>query len=101
MTIYWPLARLAALLESLGFTPESFPLRYYRDKSFYVMLLFAYLILRGVFDPLRRSDRVFWWGNQPLAMPIAFGLGIVLDAAKTLGGLAARQRRLREGRRAT
>ena len=37
MTIYWPLARLAALLEFLGFTPESFPLRYYRDKSFYVM----------------------------------------------------------------
>lgn len=65
-----------------------------------VALLMAYLIVRGVFDPMRRSGRVFWWGSQPLAAAIALGLGIVLDGAKTLGGLAARLRRLREGKHA-
>jgi len=35
--IYWPLARGAAILERLGIASEHFPLRYYRDKSFYVM----------------------------------------------------------------
>lgn len=65
-----------------------------------ITLLLAYLILRGVIDPMRRSGRVVWWGSQPLALPIALGLGVMLDAAKTLGGLAARLRRLREGRHA-
>lgn len=35
--VYWPLARTAALLERLGMSVESFPLSYYRDRSFYVM----------------------------------------------------------------
>lgn len=65
-----------------------------------VALLFTYLILRGVIDPMRRSGRVLWWGEQPLAIPIALALGVVLDGAKTLGGLVARLRRMREGRHA-
>ncbi|ARN79946.1 class I SAM-dependent methyltransferase [Methylocystis bryophila] len=34
---YWPLARLALVLEKLGISPASLPLSHYRDKSFYTM----------------------------------------------------------------
>lgn len=34
---YWPLARLAKILEKLGILPDAWPLAYYRDKSLYVM----------------------------------------------------------------
>lgn len=36
-TVYWPLARSARLVESLGGHPANWPLAYYRDKAFYVM----------------------------------------------------------------
>lgn len=36
-TVYWPLARLARLLERRGHNVENFPLAFYRDRSFYVM----------------------------------------------------------------
>ena len=35
--VYWPLARLALILDAAGMPPASWPLGYYRDKSFYVM----------------------------------------------------------------
>ena len=35
--VYYPLARIALLLERLGFSVESMPLYYYRDHSFYTM----------------------------------------------------------------
>lgn len=35
--IYWPLARLASLLESAGRDVSSLPLAFYRDRSFYTM----------------------------------------------------------------
>jgi SAM-dependent methyltransferase len=35
--VYWPLARMAALLEKFGLRPRSWPLRYYRHRSLYVM----------------------------------------------------------------
>jgi SAM-dependent methyltransferase len=37
LTIYWPLARLAALAEAAGLSVASFPLSYYRRCSFYTM----------------------------------------------------------------
>ena len=37
VSIYWPLARLAALAERLGMDVSSFPLAFYRDRSFYTM----------------------------------------------------------------
>ncbi len=37
LTIYWPLARIAALAEALGLPVASFPLSYYRRCSFYTM----------------------------------------------------------------
>jgi SAM-dependent methyltransferase len=35
--IYWPLARTARMLERFGVPVETFPLAYYRHRSFYVM----------------------------------------------------------------
>jgi ubiquinone/menaquinone biosynthesis C-methylase UbiE len=40
--VYWPLARLAALLARLGVPQQSLPLSWYGDKSFYVMRTDAY-----------------------------------------------------------
>ena len=34
---YWPLSRVALVLERLGALPRAWPLAYYRDKSFYLM----------------------------------------------------------------
>jgi SAM-dependent methyltransferase len=36
-TVYWPLARTALVLDKAGKLPSTFPLSYYRDRSFYVM----------------------------------------------------------------
>jgi SAM-dependent methyltransferase len=36
-TVYWPLSRLARILEKLGIGVDSVPLAYYRDKSMYAM----------------------------------------------------------------
>lgn len=35
--VYWPLARTARVLELLGMNVDSFPLSFYRRRSFYVM----------------------------------------------------------------
>jgi SAM-dependent methyltransferase len=35
--VYWPLARIAGLLERFGALPRSWPLAFYRQHSFYVM----------------------------------------------------------------
>jgi hypothetical protein len=37
LTVYWPIARFAALVERLGRDPAVLPLSWYRDKSFYTM----------------------------------------------------------------
>jgi SAM-dependent methyltransferase len=36
-TVYWPLARLSALIEYFGGNPEGVPLNYHRHDSFYTM----------------------------------------------------------------
>ncbi|NDC10370.1 MAG: class I SAM-dependent methyltransferase [Oxalobacteraceae bacterium] len=37
LTIYWPLARIALLLDRIGMCPDGWPLAYYKDKPFYVL----------------------------------------------------------------
>ena len=37
VSLYWPLARIASVLEKLGITIDNFPLSSYRHRSFYVM----------------------------------------------------------------
>ncbi len=36
-TVYWPVSRLARLVERIGLPAESLPLAYYRRRSFYVL----------------------------------------------------------------
>lgn len=45
----------------------------------------AYLMLRGVIDPARRSSDRPWWGERPAAAFIAIPLVAALDIAKWLG----------------
>jgi ubiquinone/menaquinone biosynthesis C-methylase UbiE/glycosyltransferase involved in cell wall biosynthesis len=40
--VYWPLARVASLLDAIGMLPRSTPLLFYKDRSFYVMRTDAY-----------------------------------------------------------
>ncbi len=45
----------------------------------------AYLVARGVVDPIRRSKRRRWWGQYPSAIFKAVGLAVMLDLAKFVG----------------
>ncbi|WP_319245399.1 glycosyltransferase family A protein [uncultured Propionivibrio sp.] len=45
----------------------------------------AYLLLRGVIDPIRRSLDRPWWGHRPWAALIALPLVAALDIAKWTG----------------
>ncbi len=77
--IYWPLARLAALLGRFGGWSKSLPLSWYADKSFYVMRTDAYdrfctrvekrftraqieqMLVRAGFQQIRFSDSPPYW----------------------------------------
>lgn len=79
VTFYWPLARLAKLLDAAGLLPAAWPLAAYRDRSFYVMRTDALdrfgtrleqrftrteieAMLRAAgFDHIRFSDRPPYW----------------------------------------
>jgi hypothetical protein len=50
-----------------------------------VTLFLAYLVLRGVIDPARRSPDRPWWGGRPGAVFLAIPLVAALDIAKWLG----------------
>ncbi|MBP6621111.1 MAG: glycosyltransferase [Alcaligenes sp.] len=51
--------------------------------SFFIV----YLLLRGVFDPVRRSKDFPWWKGRPEALLIAIPLALALDISKWLGTL--------------
>jgi ubiquinone/menaquinone biosynthesis C-methylase UbiE len=77
--IYWPLARIARLIEMAGLSPTVLPLAWYRDKSFYVMRTDAYdrfctrleqrftraeiegMLTEAGFGTIRFSDREPFW----------------------------------------
>jgi hypothetical protein len=48
-------------------------------------IFIAYLLLRGVIDPARRSLDWPWWGRRPVAALIALPLVAALDIAKWVG----------------
>ncbi|MGE5537506.1 MAG: class I SAM-dependent methyltransferase [Gemmatimonas sp.] len=79
LTVYWPLARLAGVLEALGLGVDAFPLSAYRRRSFYSMRtdaldrfgtrleqrftrtqIAAMMAAAGLVD-IRFSDRVPYW----------------------------------------
>lgn len=77
--VYWPLARLAALLTRFGTSSQFLPLSWYADKSFYVMRTDAYdrfctrlekrftraqieqMLVRAGFKQIRFSDLPPYW----------------------------------------
>jgi ubiquinone/menaquinone biosynthesis C-methylase UbiE len=77
--VYWPLARLAALVERLGFSAAALPLESYKHRAFYVMRTDAYdrfctrleqrftreqiggMLAAAGFQDVRFSDRVPYW----------------------------------------
>ncbi len=50
-----------------------------------VPMFAAYLCVRGIIDPIRRSKKRLWWGKYPLALLQAIGLAVLLDLAKLAG----------------
>jgi SAM-dependent methyltransferase len=79
LTIYWPLARLAAIVERLGLPSSHIPLEAYRHRAFYVMRTDAYdrfctrleqrfsrkqiegMLLSAGFHEIQFSDEVPYW----------------------------------------
>jgi SAM-dependent methyltransferase len=77
--VYWPLARLARLVELAGFSPSGIPLESYRNRDFYVMRTDAYdrfctkleqrftrpqieqMLVDAGFEKIRFSDSVPYW----------------------------------------
>lgn len=77
--VYWPLARLAALVERLGFSAAALPLESYKHRAFYVMRTDAYdrfctrleqrftrvqindMLTTAGFQDVRFSERVPYW----------------------------------------
>ena len=85
--IYWPFARLAALLSYFGLARDSLPLSWYADKSFYVMRTDAYdrfctrlekrftraeiaqMLVRSGFDQILFSDSAPYWCAAGIKSP--------------------------------
>lgn len=44
--------------------------------------VFAYAVLRGIADPVRRSKRRKWWAGEPFALVVAPIVALAMDAAK-------------------
>lgn len=79
VTIYWPLARLSALVSRAGRSTHAIPLEAYKDRSFYTMRTDAYdrfctplekrftreeiakMLLASGFERIRFSDEVPFW----------------------------------------
>lgn len=53
------------------------------------MVFSAYLILRGIADPVRRSRPWQWWGGHPRTIFMAIPMCALLDAAKFAGIIRA------------
>jgi ubiquinone/menaquinone biosynthesis C-methylase UbiE len=79
IVIYWPLARFAAIVERVGYSPSAMPLAFYRSRTFYVMRTDAYdrfctrleqrftrreieqMLIDAGFDEIRFSEKAPYW----------------------------------------
>jgi len=75
-TVYWPLARTAALAETVSISPHHFPLAFYRHLSFYTMRTDA-------LDRFGTSLENRFTRSQILSMMTDAGLGEVRFSEKT------------------
>lgn len=55
------------------------------DLSYGIAVIAAYVVARGVLDPIRRSRSWQWWKGEPLACLTALYLGAALDISKIAG----------------
>ena len=53
-----------------------------------VIAFVAYVTVRGVLDPIRRSRNLFWWRGAPLALLAAPVCALCIDAGKVAGAVA-------------
>jgi len=63
------------------------------DEGVFGAVFLAYLILRGIVDPIRRSQDKPWWSGKFAAVFVAIPLAALLDIAKWIGivqGIGAR-----------
>ena len=60
-----------------------------------MIVCLAYLLLRGVADPIRRSARWNWWADYPASFVLAPLCALVIDTAKLMGRI---QGTLEQGR---
>ncbi len=57
----------------------------FSGTAFGAWVFLVYVTLRGVIDPVRRSQNRRWWGQRPAALLIAPALAVALDLAKLVG----------------
>ena len=97
----WKLAEYSSVIAGVRMWRQipyliGFPLVYAALLSGTVMgavLFILYVMVRGVVDPVRRSEERRWWGRHAGAIVIAPPLALLLDGAKMAGilqGCAAR-----------
>ena len=43
------------------------------------LLLLSYLLIRGIIDPIRRSDSILWWRKYPLSVILAPICALIID----------------------
>ena len=44
-----------------------------------ILLLLSYLLIRGIIDPIRRSDSILWWSKYPLSVILAPICALIID----------------------
>jgi glycosyltransferase involved in cell wall biosynthesis len=52
-----------------------------------LITLLCYLLLRGLYDPIRRSAEKKWWGIYIRCIPLALFLACVIDFSKIVGAV--------------
>lgn len=55
------------------------------NLGFFCVWIVIYLVIRGIYDPIRRSGHKFWWGKKISLLWLALLLVIVMDVAKVVG----------------
>lgn len=63
------------------------PLIFFSAPLLGLMTLLCYFLLRGLYDPIRRSAVKKWWGNSMRCIPLALFLACVIDFSKIAGAI--------------
>lgn len=61
-----------------------------------LMALLCYVLLRGLYDPIRRSSEKKWWGIAVRCIPLGIFLACVIDFSKIAGAIYGYASQLRK-----